>query len=349
VVIAIIGVLVALLLPAVQAAREAARRSQCSNNLKQIALAAHNYADVHKTFPTASAWRAGVGGQEEWEVFSDKFAMLPFLEQRPAFDNTERNQDTTKPGDPRAYDAWGWHGNDNIATTSQKLPVFNCPTEQNVIQNGRANFTYAANMGTSHAPPHTTGTQQKMDVWQYRANGMVAYMRTHLTVFNENFTDPMVSFAAVSDGTSNTAYYSEFCIADISKRDITLRTHQRFQVYNYWSPGNNTAEVRRNCLAQGANFDNGRWQERGASWAWSFMGTGSTYAHIMMPNERSCHIWDGGDDWFGRTAMAAGSQHPAGVNVALADGSVRNVSETILPDVWWAMGTRNGGEAVTQP
>src|ERR1700730_5594355 len=53
VVIAIIAVLIALLLPAVQAAREAARRSQCRNNLKQIALAAHNYHDVNKTFPPA--------------------------------------------------------------------------------------------------------------------------------------------------------------------------------------------------------------------------------------------------------------------------------------------------------
>jgi prepilin-type processing-associated H-X9-DG protein len=79
------------------------------------------------------------------------------------------------------------------------------------------------------------------------------------------------------------------------------------------------------------------------------MGTGNGYSHNMMPNERSCHIFDGGDDWFGRNLMAAGSDHPGVANVALVDGSVRNVSETVAPDVWWALGTKNGGEAVQLP
>jgi len=81
VVIAIIGVLVGLLLPAVQQAREAARRSSCSNNLKQLGLAAHNYLDANKTFP---AWmvgpKAGVTWQN-WENASGYYLMLPFMEE----------------------------------------------------------------------------------------------------------------------------------------------------------------------------------------------------------------------------------------------------------------------------
>jgi prepilin-type processing-associated H-X9-DG protein len=78
------------------------------------------------------------------------------------------------------------------------------------------------------------------------------------------------------------------------------------------------------------------------------MGTGNTYAHNMMPNEKSCHNY-GGNDWFGHTSMGANSEHPGGVNVGMGDGSVRFVSETVAQDVWWAVGTRNGGESESLP
>jgi type II secretory pathway pseudopilin PulG len=83
VVIAIIGVLVALLLPAVQAAREAARRMSCSNNLKQLSLALHNYEDTHKTFPPS-----GIdSNQMSWVVL-----LLPFFEQKSLYDQFNFNK-----------------------------------------------------------------------------------------------------------------------------------------------------------------------------------------------------------------------------------------------------------------
>src|SRR4051812_41423889 len=77
--IAVIGVLIALLLPAVQSAREAARRGQCTNNLKQIALASHNYADVQGSFPIGSSSCQG------WSTGSFFLEILPQLEQGPAY------------------------------------------------------------------------------------------------------------------------------------------------------------------------------------------------------------------------------------------------------------------------
>jgi prepilin-type N-terminal cleavage/methylation domain-containing protein len=86
VVIAVIGILVAMLLPAVQAAREAARRSDCSNNLKQIALGLHLYHDIHRRFP--SGWIANAPTEEPgwgWQAHT-----LPFLEQQPLYQNFAR-------------------------------------------------------------------------------------------------------------------------------------------------------------------------------------------------------------------------------------------------------------------
>src|SRR6188768_2081419 len=74
VVIAVIGILVALLLPAVQAAREAARRMQCSNHLKQWSLALHNYHDTYKSFPSTGGFFASHG----WGFMP---MMLPHIEQ----------------------------------------------------------------------------------------------------------------------------------------------------------------------------------------------------------------------------------------------------------------------------
>jgi prepilin-type N-terminal cleavage/methylation domain len=95
VVIAIIGVLVALLLPAVQAAREAARRSSCSNNLKQIGLALQNYHDSHNKFPMAGfltrPTTPPTAGQSRAYHHTWLTAVLPYMEQRPLYDNTNMN------------------------------------------------------------------------------------------------------------------------------------------------------------------------------------------------------------------------------------------------------------------
>src|SRR5580704_2267113 len=92
VVIAIIAVLVALLLPAVQQAREAARRTQCKNNLKQIGLAMHNYHEIYNCFPISIGWNqfnnANNGSQNAW---SDKVFMLPFLDRASQYNQMVSN------------------------------------------------------------------------------------------------------------------------------------------------------------------------------------------------------------------------------------------------------------------
>lgn len=113
VVIAIIGILIALLLPAVQAAREAARRSQCSNNLKQLGLAIHNYADVHKRFPLGNShytfeWTGTTPSVNRHG--SAILALLPFIEQQTLYTSCVFQGDTdflsVLPGGQQVSTAW---------------------------------------------------------------------------------------------------------------------------------------------------------------------------------------------------------------------------------------------------
>lgn len=103
------GVLVALLLPAVQAAREAARRMQCSNNLKQVALAMHNYHDTYKAFPPAYTVDADGNKLHSWRTL-----LLPFLDQAPLYNQI----DLDKP--------WDAPENQHIADTV--IPLYTCPS-----------------------------------------------------------------------------------------------------------------------------------------------------------------------------------------------------------------------------
>ncbi len=330
VVIAIIGVLIALLLPAVQMAREAARRSQCTNNLKQIVLGMQNYHDTYQVFPMSVGWGPDpdplYGGAY---YFSDKVAMLPYL---------ERTSEYGLIAPPKSGGAYfpGWSGR-NPQALSGRLPVFNCPSNANDLNGGVANHTYSINMGTSHNPPHTGSNRGYAGEGHH--NGIGWYKRSS----DLNALDPPVKMASVTDGTSNTAAYSEFVIEKWSgNAPATNKSQFRAQVFN-WASGTSTAEVRQSCLNQTALNDGGGGRiMRGGGWSWAFIAAGGAYSHTMLPNEKNCHSYEG--DWFGSNVLAATSEHPGGVNVANVDGSVSFVSETVDPNVWWAKGTRNGGE-----
>lgn len=318
VVIAIIAILIALLLPAVQQAREAARRSSCKNNLKQIGLAQHNYHETHNVFPVSISWNQRTNDRQG--AFSDKVAMLPFIERNNEYQLTNLQQ--------RPYEAGGWHGSENITAQGGKIPVFNCPSESVEADGsgGRANFNYAVNMGVNRF--NGTG-------FQGRHNGIGWYVGAG------GNSDSAVKFSTITDGTSNTATYAEFAIEPTGSG----RRANKFRVYN-WANGGDANALRNDCIAkQAANNQGGRLGMRGRSWAWSFVGSGAAYTHTMGPNEAACHSFEG--DWMGSTMMSASSNHPGTVHVLFADGKVKSISENISIVVWRALGTRNGGETVS--
>lgn len=347
VVIAIIAILVALLLPAVQAAREAAQRTQCRNNLHNIVLAIHNYESAHSCFPISIGTNPKTNGQQG--AFSDKVGLLPFLERNNEYKLTNFSN--------FPYDSMGFYGNANALGQSARIPVFNCPSNNGRVAGGRANFTYAVNMGVMNYNPAAAVNINLswVDGISGSHNGFGSYHGRLRTTNGLNFFgDSVVRFSDLqTDGSSNTAAYSEFVIygRNCNAGDLENR---KYQIYASPS-GINQRYLRLNCLR---NFrDNrlvsdvlgspNRCRRRGASFAWSWIQAGAAYAHNMGPNEPSCYSTSIDTSWMGTNMLSASSRHSGGVvNVALADGSVRSVAPGIDIKIWWALGTRNSGETI---
>jgi len=321
VVIAIIAILIALLLPAVQQAREAARRTQCKNNLKNIGLAMHNYHDVHNVFPPSIGWGQQTGDRHA--AWSDKVFMLPMLERSAEFASLRY--------DELPYTHWDRGSNTRL---SGRLPVFNCPSDQPNQNGPDGNFSYAISNGTMRwTNPGASGPSSG---WEGRHNGVASY--TGYPGHNAP-----VGFSNITDGTSNVAAYSEFAKEPFIPEPYGPRGKQ---LKTWVADAGSHTQLRQACLAQTASADNGggRHSMRGAGWSWSFIGQASTYAHNMNPNENSCFSHQG--DWFGSTLNAASSYHVGGVQVALADGSVRFVSDNVDNETWARLGNRNDGQVI---
>jgi prepilin-type processing-associated H-X9-DG protein len=130
------GIMVALLLPAVQAAREAARRTQCSNNLKQIGLAVLNYHDTYKCFPAAVLTDEDGQPMRSWRV-----AILPYVEQTPLFDE----YDFSEP----------WDGPNNRALHNVSIPTYGCPSDP-ASTSPDTNYVMIVGEGTLGGTPNET-------------------------------------------------------------------------------------------------------------------------------------------------------------------------------------------------
>jgi type II secretory pathway pseudopilin PulG len=182
VVIAIIAILIGLLLPAVQKVREAAARSQCSNNLKQIGMATHNFQDTYGQMPPLLG--GGYGGwSPKWgRIWGTPFVfILPFIEQGNLYD------DMCNPSNNNYYYAW-WAGQNNDNPYSKVVKTYVCPADPST-QNGQS----------PNASPWGTCS--------YGANGQVFSVNDANGVCTA--WDAGRKIQTITDGSSNTILYSE--------------------------------------------------------------------------------------------------------------------------------------------
>ena len=329
VVIAIVGTLAGLLVPAVQQAREAARRSSCTNNLKQLGLALHNYHDVHLVFPSRqhgplSSGQTSFTPHVDPPRFSGLISLLPFVDQGPLF---ERIDQVTPPV------VWAT----NYEPWQAMVDVYLCPSDINTEEiSVLGQHNYGFNVGDTRE----TGNLGTSD---YLSTIGVSRKTRGLFGFQSK-----VRMSDVIDGTSNTIMMGEF-VRPPAGNEFGRATSAA------------AANPPQGCLAQ---FNNGEYAgslvDRNRTLGTRYSDGRDQYVAIntiLPPNGPSCYGIGGGAGYF-----TASSRHRGGAQMVMADGAVRFISENIdtgdlsqnTPGrndgdpspygVWGSLGSKEGGE-----
>jgi prepilin-type N-terminal cleavage/methylation domain-containing protein/prepilin-type processing-associated H-X9-DG protein len=330
VVVSIIAVLIALLLPAVQGARESARRTQCVNNLKQLGLAVQNYASTVGALPPTGNTNPSTITKQPTNNFGMKARLLPYLEQEIMWNALNQG------GKAEATAADLAPGSNDTVVTSQ-VNAFLCPSDINVPVGTYAvlNKTGARQVGYG-SYPNNIGTILRNN------GGKLDGPAYHMGTPSQGGT---ITLNKISDGLSNTAIFSEW----IRGRNLPNANTGLSRVYNAlvaYPSANGSVALKtyldgcRNSTTPYPAYDS-----KGMKWLNDNCSEGGGYSHIMTPNLQAC-FFQGDGAQVGRTLVGASSHHSGGVNTAFLDGSVKFIKSSVAQTVWWAISTKAGGEAV---
>jgi prepilin-type N-terminal cleavage/methylation domain-containing protein len=352
VVIAIIGVLASLLLPAVQSARESARRMQCQSNLRQIGIALHSYHDLHNSFPHSSVGIDNLGGNSGNGFYSWLALLLPQIEQvnlHRSIDFNTANSDRINYRGATDYIDYKVSGNHTNARAMETLvPSYLCPSEpvQRVVESkiGRvAPGSYVGNIGwpksSSLASSGSPLSQQ---------NGVIGLVNPSL---HDPWHRPQTSMSSILDGLSNTIAVSERMVANYTPVRgafgglyVPRGIPESMQSFCGGSETARTLERWVSYCGSVSHGDVGYSQAHGHSWMTGWTFASNHFMTVMPMGKRSCHIYGGEDD--GNNIVTASSHHVGGINILMADDGVRFLSESIDLPTWWALGGSNDGQTL---
>jgi prepilin-type N-terminal cleavage/methylation domain-containing protein/prepilin-type processing-associated H-X9-DG protein len=338
VVIAIIAVLISLLLPAVQSAREAARRAQCVNNLKQITLGAMNYESSNGVLPSSAYWGAwnGVTRCIPKYGFGPYVPILPYMEQTQVYNSVNFTD--------------SFYHASNVTLAGIGISALWCPSDGLVADGEAASATFYFQALPPTGRQAVTSYASNAGMWLVQL-GPCVYNNTlaqdpDFTLEQGTATGTVYAFsncriAGITDGTSNTMMFSE-------------RAYGLF-------------ETDPNAATNAASND--YWWDSGY---WGHTNFDTSYQPNAIRKYKS--LFDAG--WWWLADEAAASFHPGGVNASFCDGSVRFIKDSIacwqndvpnygpdiqwsadgayvvgigtaVPQVWQALSTRRGGEVIS--
>jgi hypothetical protein len=364
--------LVALLLPAVQAAREAARRMACVNKAKQLALATHNHHDTYGHLPTANTIHPNkakafnyMGPSHETGLpeFTWACLLLPYVEQTAVYDAWSTcdydypnfTVDSTGYGaltgiDGNSFNAYG----DRYAYKSTLMPLFFCPSDDGANKpsawGGKCRISYSMSQGDSY-----------LDCIYPTASKRGPFGQDY-----SPWPTPTPRIArgieSITDGTSNTIAFSETVTGE-DDSEMRVKAGLYYTGDKMAIDGVPTAWAPLSCLNTRSITDRNLYDDVAYAkgnhfWYYEFF---ASYFHtILPPNSPSCFAYGGYRDWCAQILSSASSNHPGGVVAGFCDGSVRFISETIdygnlnVPasntgesnyGVWGALGSIDGGES----
>jgi len=367
VVIAIIGTLVGLLLPAVQAAREAGRRSSCLNNLKQLGVATLNHESARKALPHLAGGTCCYGStvndptkasaqySNNASRRSGFIELLPFMDEMVMYDNIMAGDLTNAPGGPYAYSGFGpW----NTAPA-----MLSCPSEMTIQRGATHNYALSLGdaVGVGYPGPGNDADTAMRGVWQ-----RIGYKKTSspTTIDDIQPRNVGVKIKDITDGTSQTIMMSERCKRRVNQQGSFVAA--------------TGSELHRESIAQLASINttpnaclsvaSGDFLVAGTphKQCWGGQWTDGQaesvgFNTVLPPNAPSCGTSTNRDSQ--QAVLPPNSYHPGGVSSVFADGSVRfirddidtgnlgtavnNKTKTASPHgVWGALGSKSGGEGL---
>ena len=311
VVITIIGILIALLLPAVQAAREAARRMQCANNLKQLGLAVLNYESSSNVLPPGAFW--DLSTQINPRKGSILLHLLPYVEQQAIFEafdfklgvDGQCYKGTTSPIGATPIPAYLCPSDQTPKTYLDPLPADASVTGVTTV----ALHCYAASRGSNPMYDNTAGCScSEVSKWNTYATPSMSTPEPNAYVFSGPFTrlGVCLSITEIRDGLSNTIFFGE------------VRPMSSWHADNGWATTNN--------------------------------GNGYVSTVIPINYDTSDHETTGKNcsrycNW--NTADGFKSSHPGGAMFSYGDGSVHFLPESINHQTYQYLGAKADGNAVS--
>jgi len=304
--VGVIAILISLLLPAVQSARESARRAACANKLRQMTLSVQGYDSTHNRLPCWTTGKLLPDGKLSY--LSLHAQLLPHLELVNLANAVNLNTPCLFVGDLRA---------ENRTAATQRVELFLCPSEPHARAREFAPNNYRANVGLG------LEAVSRIAAGHY----LVRFL------YEGPFATHHETLAGYTDGTSNTVAFSE--------KPLGSGAGGIYSPFRDWNASRGATDPDQwvdQCRAADDGVNN---LDAGATWLLAG-GRFTTFFTIAPPNASIPDCGTGNNNGLGM--FTARSYHPGGVNAALMDGSVRWYSESTDVNLWRSLGTKNLGD-----